>query len=45
MKEKIKNLETCLECIIKKQWKRNASIVKYILQMKTQVSEKLNKID
>ena len=31
MEEKIKNLETCLDYIIKKQWKRNASIVKYIL--------------
>ena len=45
MKEEIKNPEISVEYIIQKQWKRIASVVKNILQMKIQVSEKLSKID
>ena len=42
MKEEIKNPEVSVEYIIQKQWKRIASVVKNILQMKIQVSEKLS---
>ena len=45
MKEEIKNPEISVEYIIQKQWKLIASVVKNILQMKIQVSEKLSKID
>ena len=45
MKEEIKNPEISVEYIIQKQWKRIASVVKNILQMKIQVSEKLSKMD
>ena len=45
MKKEIKNPETSVEYFISKQWKPIASVVKRILRMKNQMSEKLKKID
>ena len=45
MKEEIKNPETSVEHTTKKQWKPILAVVKDILLIKIQVSEKLIKID
>ena len=45
MKKEVKNPETSVEYFISKQWKPIASVVKRILRMKNQMSEKLKKID